>query len=65
MRAGAFAERARQQQASGRPAVLLVSSALRPVLARLTRRTIPDLHVLAYPEVPESRQLRIVATVDV
>jgi len=41
----------------------LVSSALRPWLAQFVRHTISSLHVLAYNEVPEDRQIKVVATV--
>lgn len=56
-------ERSREQEMQGRPAVLLTPPALRPLLARFTRQTIPGLHVLAYDEVPENRQLKMVAAV--
>ncbi len=54
---------ARQQEAEGRAAVLLVSPLLRPILARFVRHAVEDLHVLAYTEIPDNRQVRIVATV--
>jgi flagellar biosynthesis protein FlhA len=52
-----------RQLAAGQPAVLLVPAPLRPLLARFTRQTIPDLHVLAYNEVPESKRVRLVGAV--
>ncbi|MBI2384238.1 MAG: flagellar biosynthesis protein FlhA [Gammaproteobacteria bacterium] len=52
-----------RQEAAGQPAVLLVPPALRPILARFTRHTIPGLNVLAYPEVPENRKIRLAATI--
>ncbi|HSW12216.1 MAG TPA: flagellar biosynthesis protein FlhA [Solimonas sp.] len=58
-----IAESARRQEATGQPAVLLVPPALRPLLARFTRQTIPGLHVLAYDEVPDSKQIRIAGAV--
>ncbi|MFA5531965.1 MAG: flagellar biosynthesis protein FlhA [Thiohalomonadaceae bacterium] len=51
------------QEMAGRPAVLLVSAPIRELLARFVKHTIPQLHVLAYNEVPESMQLRIVGTI--
>ena len=54
---------AQRQLASGQPAVLLVPAPLRPLLARFTRQTVPDLHVLAYNEVPESKRVRLVGAV--
>ena len=56
-------EGARRQEVNGQPAVLLVPSPLRPLLARFTRQTIPGLHVLAYEEVPDSKRLRMVGAV--
>ncbi|GAB4288895.1 MAG: flagellar biosynthesis protein FlhA [Thiohalomonadaceae bacterium] len=52
-----------KQEMAGQPAVLLVSAPLRELLARFVRHTIPGMHVLAYNEVPDDKQLRIVATV--
>ncbi len=59
----ALADAARQQEAAGQPAVLLVSSAIRSLLSRFIRHGIPGLHVLAYNEIPSDKQIRIVATV--
>ncbi|MBK1735682.1 flagellar biosynthesis protein FlhA [Halorhodospira abdelmalekii] len=52
-----------RQEAAGQPAVLLTSPPLRGWLRRLTRNTAPGLYVLSYNEVPDERQVRIVATV--
>jgi flagellar biosynthesis protein FlhA len=54
------ADAARRQEASGEPAVLLVSPALRPWLARFTRHVAQNLHVLAYNEVPDNRRVKLV-----
>jgi flagellar biosynthesis protein FlhA len=56
-------ESAQRQEAAGAPAILLVSPGIRPWLARLVRHSIPDLHVLAYDEVPDNKQIKVVATV--
>ncbi len=58
-----LAQSSQKQEMAGQPAVLLVSAPLRDLLARFVRHTIPGMHVLAYNEVPDSKQLRIVATV--
>jgi flagellar biosynthesis protein FlhA len=58
-----LSETAKAQEMAGRPAVLLVSGPIRELLARFVKHTIPQLHVLAYNEVPESMQLRIVGTI--
>ena len=52
-----------QQQTGNKAAVLMVSPALRPILARLLRTLAPNLHVLAYNEVPDSKQIKVVAAV--
>ncbi len=59
----AVAASAQQQEMSGQAAVLLVSPPIRSWLARLFRHSIPGLHVLAYNEVPDNKQIKVVATV--
>jgi flagellar biosynthesis protein FlhA len=59
----ALASRTQQQEMSGQPAVLLVAPPVRNWLARLFRHSIPGLHVLAYDEVPDNKQIKVVATV--
>jgi len=54
---------AQRQAKTGQPAVLLVPGTLRPMLARFTRQAAPDLHVLAYDEVPEDRRIRMVVAI--
>ena len=56
-------ETTQRQEAIGEPAVLMVSPALRPALARFTRAGVPGLHVLAWNEIPDSRRVRLAATV--
>ncbi len=58
-----LAQAAQNQEMAGQPAVLLVAAQVRELLARFVRHTIPGLHVLSYNEVPDNKQLRIVATV--
>ena len=53
----------RRQESAGEPAVLLVAPKLRPWVARLMRYATPNLSVLAYNEIPESRRIRVVAAV--
>jgi flagellar biosynthesis protein FlhA len=60
---GRLAEAARRQDAAGQPAVLLVPPALRPILARFLRATVPQMHVLAWNEIPDSRRVRLVSTI--
>lgn len=56
-------EAAQKQEISGQPSVLLVSAALRPVLANFVRRTIPNLHVLSYNELPDNKRIKMVASI--
>ena len=56
-------EAAQRLQAIGLPAVLVVSKALRMVLAKLFSSSITDLHVIAYEEIPDTKQIKIVANV--
>ncbi|WP_431065063.1 flagellar biosynthesis protein FlhA [Methylotuvimicrobium sp.] len=56
-------ESAQKMEMEGQVPVLLVSSFVRPWLARFVRHSISGLHVLAYNEIPEDRQIRVVSTV--
>ncbi len=58
-----LAEKAQEREAAGEPAVLLVPAPLRPLLSRFVRHTVAGLHVLSYNEIPDNKQVRIVATV--
>ncbi|MBS1212210.1 MAG: flagellar biosynthesis protein FlhA [Proteobacteria bacterium] len=59
----ALEERTQKLEMEGQPAILLVSSQIRPWLARFVRHTIAGLNVLAYNEIPEDRQVKVVATI--
>lgn len=52
-----------RQEMLGKPAILLVSAPLRPVMARFASFGIERLHVLSYQEVPDNKQITIVASV--
>ncbi|ROR34943.1 flagellar biosynthesis protein FlhA [Inmirania thermothiophila] len=56
-------EAAARIEASGQPPVLVVGGAVRAWLSRFLRPSIPGLHVLAYNELPDGKQIRVVATV--
>lgn len=58
-----LADSAQNMEIAGKPAVLLTSPPLRELLARFVRHSIPGLHVLSYSEVPDDKQLRVVASV--
>jgi flagellar biosynthesis protein FlhA len=53
----------KRQEAVGEPAVLLVPGPVRSLIAKLTRTGIPELHVLAYHEVPDDKKLKLVGNV--
>ena len=55
-------EAAQRQEIAGEPAVLVTSAELRPWLARWLRPVVRGLHVLAYTEIPDSRPVKVVAT---
>lgn len=56
-------EAAQEQEASGRPAVLLVTSQLRAAMAEFVRNGVSDVTVLAYQEIPDNKSITIVANV--
>lgn len=55
-------EATQQQEMQGKPAVLLVSNPIRMMLARFARHSVSGLTVLSYREVPDNKQITIVAT---
>jgi flagellar biosynthesis protein FlhA len=59
----AISESAQRQEVAGEPAVLLVSPHLRPWLARFMRHSVPGLRVLSFNEVPDGKNLKMVAAV--
>ena len=60
---GSLKEAAENQIARGEPAVLLVSQNLRAFLARMLRHATPGLSVLSYDEIPDDKQIRVVASI--
>ncbi|WP_337157102.1 flagellar biosynthesis protein FlhA [Pseudomonas putida] len=56
-------EAAQRQEMQGLPAILLVAGPIRAMLSRFGRLAVPNLHVLAYQEIPDNKQVTIVATV--
>jgi flagellar biosynthesis protein FlhA len=59
----ALSEAAQRQEAAGQPVVLLVPAPLRPMMARFVRHSITSMHVLSYDEIPDNKQIRIVASI--
>ena len=56
-------EAAQRQEMQGRPMILLVAGQIRAMMSRFARMTVPNMHVLAYQEIPDNKQVTIVATV--
>ncbi len=56
-------ESTQNQLSKGQPAVLLVSQNLRAFLSRMVRHGIQGLHVLSYEEIPEDKQIKVIASV--
>lgn len=54
---------AQKQELGGDPAVLLVAAPLRQMLSRFARYTIDGLKVLSYQEIPDNKQVTVVASV--
>lgn len=52
-----------KQEIEGVPAVLLVNPSLRLLMARFAKYASPNMNVLSYHEIPDNKQIRIVATV--
>jgi len=52
-----------RQAGLGLPAVLVVQHPLRVLLARFLRRSLPELKVLSHAEIPDTRTIRITATI--
>jgi len=59
----ALQEHTQRQEALGKPAVLLVSAPIRPLVARFVRHSISGINVLSYNEVPDDKQIKIIATI--
>ena len=57
-----LAEKAQSQEIAGEPAVLLVGPQVRPWMARMMR-SIRNLHVLAYNEIPDEKRVQMIGAV--
>jgi flagellar biosynthesis protein FlhA len=55
-------EKAQSQEIAGEPAVLLVAPQIRPWMSRMMR-SIRNLHVIAYNEVPDDKRIQMIAAV--
>lgn len=52
-----------RQEMTGEAAILVVQAGLRTWIARFIRHSIPNLNVLSYNEIPDDKQIRIVANI--
>ncbi len=59
----ALVETAAKQEAEGQESILLVAAPIRTWMARFVRHTAPAMRVLSYNEIPDNRQIKVVATV--
>jgi len=53
----------KKQEMSGQPAILVVAPALRLWLSQLVRHSISGLNVLSYSEIPDNKNIKVVAAV--
>ncbi len=59
----ALAETASQRELAGEGAILLVAAPIRPWIARFVKHSVQGMQVLSYNEIPDNRQIKVVATV--
>jgi flagellar biosynthesis protein FlhA len=59
----ALTETAAQQEMTGEESILLVAAPIRTWMARFVRHSVPGMQVLSYNEIPDNRQIKVVATV--
>ena len=63
--ANAIAREKYSVEEQGLPAVLVVSPTIRPWLSRITRQRLGNLSVLAYTEIPEDQEIKVVGKVGI
>ncbi len=59
----ALQEQTQRQEIAGQAAVLVVSAQLRSYMSRFVRHAIPGLNVLSFNEIPNNKQIKIIANV--
>ena len=59
----ALQEQTQRQEIAGLPAILIVSSQLRVFMSKFVRHAIPGLNVLSFNEIPDNKQIKIVANI--
>lgn len=58
-----LSETASQQEIAGQQSILLVAAPIRAWLARFVKHSVAGMRVLSYNEIPDNRQIKVVATV--
>ena len=59
----ALSDTANQQEMKGEESILLVAAPIRTWMARFVKHSVLGMYVLSYNEVPDNRQIKVVATV--
>lgn len=59
----ALTETAGQQEMAGQESILLVAAPIRVWMSRFVKHSVPGMHVLSYNEIPDNRQIKVVATI--
>ena len=59
----ALVETATQREMAGESTILLVAAPIRQWIARFVKHSVPGMQVLSYNEIPDNRQIKVVATV--
>lgn len=54
---------AHDQEVSGHESVMLVAAGIRSWMAKFARHSVPGMRVLSYNEIPDNRQIKVVATI--
>ena len=59
----ALLETFNQQERTNQQSILLVAAPIRAWMAKFVRHSVPGMRVLSYNEIPDNRQIKVVATV--
>lgn len=58
-----LATAAKEQELSGQESILLVAAGIRPWMSKFIRHSVQAMHVLSYNEIPDNRQIKVIATI--
>jgi len=59
----ALAETASHQETTGQESILLVAAPIRPWMSQFVKQSGLTMKVLSYNEIPDNRQIKVVATI--